>query len=180
MFLVNKGSKALVIERSYAMAQVRILEGIHEGKSGWVSVEFAVKQEQAASLVQTTPIESTTIVEKTTGSTGFVAAQDFIERLDTDVEIIRTIVEMDSASMGARSRKMMTFSNEGMAFTGGPLSNCYLAGAYAYNFWMSRISPSSAQTPEQALDAYDNAAEQCKEQISKKPKKTITVRASVN
>lgn len=43
MFRVNKGTKALVIERSYTMAQVRILEGSHEGKAGWVPVEFAVK-----------------------------------------------------------------------------------------------------------------------------------------
>lgn len=44
MFRVDRGTKALIIERSYAMAQVRILEGVHEGKAGWVPIEFAVKQ----------------------------------------------------------------------------------------------------------------------------------------
>lgn len=41
MFRVDAGTEALVIDRSMNMAQLRILEGKHEGKTGWVPVEFA-------------------------------------------------------------------------------------------------------------------------------------------
>lgn len=41
MFRVDAGTKALVIDRTVNMAQLRILEGKHQGKSGWVPIEFA-------------------------------------------------------------------------------------------------------------------------------------------
>lgn len=44
MIRIPAGTKAMVIDRSMNMAQVRILEGSHEGRAGWVPVEFAVKE----------------------------------------------------------------------------------------------------------------------------------------
>lgn len=47
MIRVLTATKAIVIDRSMNMAQVRILEGDHEGKVGWVPVEYAVKKTPA-------------------------------------------------------------------------------------------------------------------------------------
>ena len=43
MFRVESGVGALVIDRTQNMAHIRILDGEHIGKSGWVPIEFAKK-----------------------------------------------------------------------------------------------------------------------------------------
>jgi zinc-ribbon domain len=40
---VNDGTKVKVIDSTFTLRQVRILEGSHEGRSGWVPLEFVVK-----------------------------------------------------------------------------------------------------------------------------------------
>lgn len=39
-FPVENNTKVLVIDRSFARRKVRILEGKHKGRAGWVPMEF--------------------------------------------------------------------------------------------------------------------------------------------
>jgi hypothetical protein len=56
MFRVKSGTKALVIDRTMNMSQVRLLEGTYEGKAGWLPVEFARKEETKSDNAGTQPI----------------------------------------------------------------------------------------------------------------------------
>lgn len=44
IFLVSDGTKARVINGGFLSSEVRIIEGIHSGRSGWVQNEFLAKR----------------------------------------------------------------------------------------------------------------------------------------
>jgi len=43
VFLVKEGTKVLVIDRAYGIRNVRIMEGVNTGKTGWLPYEWLSK-----------------------------------------------------------------------------------------------------------------------------------------